>query len=143
VLVPALPAAALTGASTRHGRRELPCVSHVIDRDRDLAEELRNFEIDALIDLVSYGPDDFNLHAASLRPGGRAASTNGAAGEGPGRTNVFAVPTAENLERVSALLGEGAVRIPIQRADSLDDAAAALQEFAAGHKQGKHAITID
>ena len=118
-------------------------VSQVIDRDHDLAEQLHNSEIDALIDLVSYNPDDFNIHAATLKPGGRAASTIRAAGEGPGRTNVMAGATAENLARVSTLLSDGAVRIPIQRAHSLGAAAAALQEFGASHKQGKHAITID
>lgn len=118
-------------------------VSQMIDRDRDLAEQLRNYEIDALVDLVSYGPDDFNIHAATLKPGGRAASTLGAAGEGPGRTNVMAGPTAENLARLSTLLSDGAVRIAIQRTHSLDDAPAALQEFGASHKQGKHAISID
>src|SRR5205823_9296393 len=101
-----------------------------------------NAEVDALIDRTSYSPDDFDVHAETLKPGGRAASTIGAAGEGPGRTNVMAAPTAENLERVSALVSDGSVRIPIQRSHTLDDGAAALLEFGATHKQGKHAITI-
>ena len=37
-----------------------------------------------------------------------------AAGDGPGRTNVMAVPTAENLERLAGLLADGALRVPIQ-----------------------------
>jgi NADPH:quinone reductase-like Zn-dependent oxidoreductase len=119
-------------------------VSQVIDRDRDLAEQLPDAEIDALLDLVSYTPEDFDKHAAALKPGGRAASTAQAAGEGPGRTNVNAgAAIAENLERLSTLLSNGAIKIPIQRSHSIDDAPAALQEFAASHKHGKHAITID
>jgi NADPH2:quinone reductase len=117
-------------------------VGEVIDRDRDLTEQLRDSEIDALIDLVSFSPDEFDIHAAMLKPGGRAASTIGVAGDGPGRTNVHAAPTAENLARVSTLLSDGVVRIAIQRSHSLDDAPAALQEFGASHKHGKHAITV-
>ncbi len=118
-------------------------VSRVIDRDGDLAESLRGVDVDALIDLVSYTPDEFDAHAALIKPGGRAASALRAAGEGPGRINVSAAPTAESLQRVSALLTEGTVRIPIQQTHKLDDLAGVLGEFSASHKQGKHAVTLD
>lgn len=118
-------------------------VSRVIDRDGDLAESLRGVDVDALIDLVSYTPDEFDAHAALIKPGGRGASALRAAGEGPGRINVSAAPTAESLQRVSALLSDGTVRIPIQQTHKLDDLAGVLGEFSAWHKQGKHAVTLD
>jgi len=117
-------------------------VSRVVERDRGLSEQLRDVPIDALIDLVSYTQDEFNANAAILKPRGRAASALRAAGEGANRTNVAAAPTAENLARVSALLADGAVRIPIQRTHRIEDAETAVQEFAAAHKQGKHALVI-
>ena len=46
--------------------------------------------VDAVLDLVSYAPGAFD---AALKPDGRVASPNGAAGDGPGRTNVMAMPT--------------------------------------------------
>lgn len=117
-------------------------VGQVIDRDGDIAESLRGVQADALIDLVSYSPDGFERYAAFLKPGGPAASALRAAGEGPGRTNVAAIPAPENLRRVSALLSEGTVRIPIQATHRLEDVPAALQAFGSSHKQGKHAVTL-
>ena len=46
--------------------------------------------VDALLDLVSYAPGSYD---AALKAGARVASPTGAAGEGPGRTNVMAAPT--------------------------------------------------
>ena len=57
--------------------------------------------IDALLDLASYTPDGFNANAAAaLKPGGRGASPLSAAGDEPGHTNVMAVPSPENLQRL-------------------------------------------
>jgi hypothetical protein len=62
------------------------------------------------IDNVSYAPGAYDT---ALKDGARVASPNNAAGEGPGRTNVMAVPTCENLERLARLLDAGTVKVPI------------------------------
>jgi NADPH2:quinone reductase len=67
--------------------------------------------VDALLDLVNYTPGTYD---AALKQGARVASPTGAAGEGPGRTMVMAVPTKENLDRVAQLLDSGAVKVPVQ-----------------------------
>jgi NADPH:quinone reductase len=74
-------------------------VSELLERDAEIAALVRERHpdgIDTLLDLVSYTPDGFDAYAA-LKPGGRGASLNGAAGDGAGRTNVMAVPIPENL----------------------------------------------
>ena len=97
--------------------------SELLERDADIAalvrEEYPN-GIDALLDLASYTPEDFNAYAAALKPGGRGASPNSAAGDEPGRTNVMAVPSPENLERLSQLLDASNLRVPIQSTYGLD-----------------------
>jgi NADPH:quinone reductase len=112
-------------------------VSEVLVRDGE-----RPTGVDALIDVVSYAPDGFNANAAALKPGGRGASPLSAAGDGPGRANVMAVPSPENLERLAGLLDAGSFRVPIQRTYALADAGEALQAFGTSHKQGKLALRI-
>lgn len=115
--------------------------SEVIDRNADLGESIRETcpdGVDALLDLVSRTPD-----AALLKQGGRLASPLGAAGEGPGRTNLMASPTTANLERLAKLLDAGTLRVPIQDTYPLEQAGAALEALASKHTQGKLAITID
>ena len=109
-------------------------VAEVVDRDGDLPTG-----VDAVLDLVSYTPD---LIDAAVTPGGRAASPNSAAGDGPGRTNAMAVPSRENLERVAGLLEDGTLTIPIQDRYDLDRAGEALQALGASHTQGKLAIRV-
>ena len=85
-------------------------VSELIERDADIAAVVRERHpdgVDALLDLVSYAPEGFNAYAAALKDDGRGASPLSAAGDGPGRTNVMAVPTPENLERLGRLLEAG------------------------------------
>jgi NADPH:quinone reductase-like Zn-dependent oxidoreductase len=65
-----------------------------------------------------------------------------AAGEGPGRSNIMAVPTYENLLRLTALLESGAVRVPIQDRFAFDRAPAALTTLVTNHTQGKLAIAV-
>jgi NADPH2:quinone reductase len=94
-------------------------VGEVLDRDVDIAAIVRERHpdgIDALLDLVSYTPEGFNTYAAALKPGGRGASPNSAAGDGQGRANVMAVPTPKNLERLGQLLDAGILRVPASRA---------------------------
>jgi NADPH:quinone reductase-like Zn-dependent oxidoreductase len=120
-------------------------VSEVLDRNADIAELVREHHpdgVDALLDVVSYTPDAFDANAAVLKPGGRAASSNSAAGDGPGRHNVGAVPTPENLERLARLLDDGTLLVSIQRSFSLEQAGDALAALPATHTQGKLAIQI-
>ena len=119
--------------------------SELIDRDADIAAAVRERYpdgVDALLDVVSYDPDQFDEHAAALEQGGRAASPISAAGEEPGRANVMAVSSRENLERVGRLLADGALTVPIQASYGLGDAGEALQALAGSHTQGKLAIEI-
>ena len=65
--------------------------SEILDRTADLKAAIRERYpdgVDAILDLVSYTPQD-----ALLREGGRLASPLGAAGEGSGRFNLMAQPT--------------------------------------------------
>jgi NADPH:quinone reductase-like Zn-dependent oxidoreductase len=98
--------------------------------------------VDAVLDLVSYGPDGFDAYAAALKPGGRGASPLRAAGDAPGRQNVMGVPSPENLDRLGQLLARGTLRVPIQRRYDLADAAEALQALGTTHTQGKLALRI-
>jgi NADPH2:quinone reductase len=120
-------------------------VGELLDRDGDTVLAVRDRYPDgvaALLDLVSYTPDDFNANAAALEPGGRGASPVSAAGDGPGRSNIMAVSSPENLERLARLLDAGSLRVPIQRSYRLDQTGEALQAFGATHKRGKLAIEI-
>ena len=120
-------------------------VSEVLERDSDFAADVRERHldgVDALLDLVSYTPEGFDAYAAALKPGGRGASTLSAAGDGPGRTNVGAVPSPENLERLGQLLEAGNFKVPIQSSYGLDQAGEALQALSTAHTQGKRAIQL-
>jgi NADPH:quinone reductase-like Zn-dependent oxidoreductase len=120
-------------------------VSELLERDADIAAVVRERHpegIDALLDLVSYSTEGFDAYAAALKPGGRGASLNGAAGDGAGRTNVMAVPSPENLERLGQLLDAGTLRVPIQGTYGLDQAGEALQAFGTAHTQGKLSIQV-
>jgi NADPH:quinone reductase-like Zn-dependent oxidoreductase len=120
-------------------------VSEVLERDVDIAALVRERYpegVDALLALVSYAPEGFDAYAAVLNPGGRGASPNGAAGDGPERTNLMAVPSQENLERLGQLLEAGALRVPIQATYSLDQAGEALRAFGTAHTQGKLGIQV-
>jgi NADPH:quinone reductase len=96
-------------------------------------------DVDALIDTATTG-EDFERNAAALRPGGKASSPLGAAGDGPGRTNVMAVSSVDNLARLAAQLR--GLRVPIQQTYDLADAGAALADLAGQHTQGKRAIRL-
>ena len=95
--------------------------------------------VDALLDVVSYAPGAYD---AALKPGARVASPNGAAGEGPGRSNVMATPSPENLQRLAALLSDGTLRIPVHATYELAQAPEALGALAGEHTQGKLAVRI-
>lgn len=117
-------------------------VAEVVPRDGDVAaavRELRPDGVDALLDLVSYGPGEYD---GALKDGARVASPNDAAGEGEGLSNVMASPTTENLERLAALLADGSLRVPIHRTYELAQAPEALAALGAEHTQGKLALRV-
>jgi NADPH:quinone reductase len=120
-------------------------VGELIERGGDVAAAVRKRHpggVDGLIDVVSYSPDDFNANAAVLKDGGRASTPLSAAGEGPGRTNVMAVASHENLKRLAMLLGPGTIKVYIQGSYPLDQAGEAMNHLAATHTEGKVGIQV-
>lgn len=118
-------------------------VTEIVPRDGDIPAEVRKRHpdgVDAVVDLVSLGAP--GTYDAALKEGGRVSSSVNAAGEGPGRTNVVAVPSPENLERVAGLLEGGDLEVRIQRTYELAEAPRALEDLAAEHTQGKLAIRV-
>jgi NADPH2:quinone reductase len=117
-------------------------VSDVIPRDGNVVAAVRELVpdgVDALIDLVNYVPGTYD---AALKRGARIASPTGAAGEGHGRTMVMAAPTAENLQRLGALLTDGTLRVPVQATYDLAQAPEALTALTSEHTQGKLALRV-
>jgi NADPH:quinone reductase len=115
-------------------------VDEVLDRNVDLETTLRARHPDgvgAVLDLVSFAPRD-----SLLEEGGRLASPLGAAGEGPGRFNLVAQPTPENLQRLGELLDNGTLRVPIQRRYDLSEAAEGLRALAEQHTRGKLGLRV-
>jgi NADPH:quinone reductase-like Zn-dependent oxidoreductase len=78
----------------------------------------------------------------SVQRRARVASSNGAAGEGPGRTNLMAVPSTDNLRRLAALLEDGTLQVHIHDTFEFDHATDALQALATEHVRGKLAISV-
>lgn len=117
-------------------------VSAVLPRDGDVVELVRERYpngVDALLDLVSYAPGAFD---GALKTDARVASPNSAAGDGPGRTNVAASPTPENLQRLGALLADGTLAVPVHASYDLAQAPEALPALAGTHTRGKLAIRV-
>ena len=117
-------------------------VADVLPRDGDVAAAVRQRYpdgVDALLDTVSYAPGAYD---AALKDGARVASPNNAAGEGPGRSNLMAAPTSDNLNRLAHLLDAGTLKVHIQQTYPLDEAAAAMNALATTHTQGKIALQI-
>ena len=117
-------------------------VGEVLPRDGDVAQLVRERYpdgVDALLDLVNYSPGTYD---AALKPDARVASSTGAAGEGPGRIDVMAAPTRENLQRLGELLADGTLRIPVQATHELAQAPQALSTLTGEHTQGKLAIQV-
>ena len=98
--------------------------------------------VDALLDVVSYAPEDFEANAGALRQGGRGASMIGAAGDGPGRFNIMSSEDPARTERLRQLLDEGNLRVPIEDTYTLDRAGEALGALANAHTQGKRSIRV-
>lgn len=114
--------------------------AEIYGRNADLETTIRDRHpdgVDAILDLVSFTPQD-----SLLEKGGRLASPLAAAGEGPGRFNIVAQPTLENLQRLAELLDDGTLRVPIQNSYELAHAGEALAAFGSTHTQGKLSISI-
>ncbi|MFY9716785.1 MAG: NADP-dependent oxidoreductase [Thermoplasmata archaeon] len=105
---------------------------------------IRPAGIDGLLDLVSDAPT-FARWAATVRPGGIAATTVHAAGPVAGvRTvNIDLEPRSELLERLAALVAGGRIRVPMERVIDLSAAPAAVVEGRAGRLSGKTVIRLD
>jgi NADPH2:quinone reductase len=119
--------------------------AEVIDRNADIVATVRQRYpdgVDALLDLVSSSPEALDAYATVVRDGGRIASSVGAAGQGPGRANVGALPGRENLERLAGLLAAGTLSVPIQASYPVAQADQALKALTGQHTQGKLAITL-
>jgi NADPH:quinone reductase len=117
-------------------------VSDVLPRETDVVASVRAHRpdgVDAIVDLVNYTPGTYD---AALKDGGRVSSATNSAGEGPGRTNVMAVPTPEILGRVAQYLAHGTVTVAIQQTYDLADAPEALQALGSSHTRGKIALRI-
>ena len=117
-------------------------VADVLPRDGDVAAAARQRYpdgVDALLDNVSYAPGAYD---AALKDGARVASPNNAAGDGPGRTNVMAAPTLDNLLRLAQLLDAGTLKLHIHQTYPLDQALVAMNALATTHMQGKIALQI-
>jgi NADPH2:quinone reductase len=120
-------------------------VAEVLDRNGDVVAQVRERHpdgVDALADFASRSPEQLGTYAAVVRAGGRIASSAGAAGEGPDRTNVMAVPAAATLDRLAGLLADGSLRVPIQASYPLAQVDQALKTHGGQHTQGKLAITL-
>jgi NADPH2:quinone reductase len=119
--------------------------SELIDRNADVAATVRELHpdgVDGLVDLVSHSPDDFNANAAALKDAGHASTPLGSAGGGPGRTNVMASPSTENLERLAVLLEAGTITVYIQDSFGLEEAGEALTALRNKHTLGKLGIKV-
>ena len=116
-------------------------VGEQLDRRGDVVAAVRDRHpdgVDALLDLVSYAPGAFD---GALRDSARVVSSNGAAGEGPCRTNVMAVPSEDHLRRLAALLDDGTLQTHVHDIFDFDRATYALQTLATEHVRGKLAIS--
>jgi NADPH:quinone reductase-like Zn-dependent oxidoreductase len=117
-------------------------VAEILPRDGDIVAAVRERlpdGVDAIVDLVNYAPGTYD---AALKDGGRVSSATGAAGEGPGRTNVMATPSPELLDRIARRLADGTLKVPIQQTYDLAQAPDALQALGTDHTQGKLALRV-
>jgi NADPH2:quinone reductase len=113
-------------------------VAEVVPREGDVAAAVRE-PVDAIVDLVNYAPGTYD---AALEEGGRVSSATGAAGEGPGRTNVMSTPSPDILDRIAQYLADGTVKVPIQQAYEFDRVLEAMQMLGTTHTQGKLAVRV-
>ena len=103
--------------------------------------------IEGLADFANY-PGGFAPFAELCAPGGRVASTLGAAdAEGLAATevratNIMGTPDPALLNRLAELADSGELRVPVQRTFSLKEAPEGLDVFQREHVLGKFAISV-
>jgi NADPH:quinone reductase-like Zn-dependent oxidoreductase len=116
--------------------------TEIVPRDGDVVAAVRDHHpdgVDALFDLVSYEPGGFD---GALKDGARVASSNSAAGEGPGRTDIMAAPEPGRLQSLAQMLSAGELKVGIQKTYGLDQAGEALQAASVEHTRGKIALRV-
>ncbi len=102
--------------------------------------------INALIDLVSYAPDDLPLTA--LRKGGTVASSLGAASDealaadGLTGTNIMAMPTREVIAALAGQVADGTLKVDVETILPLANAADGLATLASGEARGKIVVQV-
>jgi len=138
-------------ASARPGDEDLLRglgAAEAIDYTHDLAGQARERHpdgVDAVIDLVSRDHDAFGAIAGLARPGGRAVSAVGGAGDATEIAGVTVANVGSDLAHLAALaemVGHGELRAVVQQTYPLARAAEALQDFTAQHTVGKRVITM-
>jgi NADPH:quinone reductase len=103
--------------------------------------------IEGLADFANFA-DGFAPLAELVAPGGRAASTLGAAdaeqlaARDVRATNVVGTPDPALLARLAELADSRELRVPVQRTFSLEEATDGLDAFQGGHVRGKLAISV-
>jgi NADPH:quinone reductase len=104
--------------------------------------------IEGLADFVNFA-DGFAPFAELCAPGGRAASTLGAAdaeqlaaARDVRATNVVGTPDPALLTRLGELTDSGELRVPVQRVFTLEEATDGLEAFQREHVRGKFAISV-
>jgi len=140
-----------TGTPADTGRLKGLGASAVIDYTTGpVADQIRAAYpdgIDALIDLVSYAPDDLPLTA--LRKGGKVASTLGAASDevlaadGLTGSNIMAMPTSDVISALAAQVLDGTLKVDVTDVLPLDRAADGLATIASGQARGKIVVKVD
>lgn len=119
-----------------------------VDYTGDVAAAIRERHpdgVDALIDLVHRDPSDFAAMAGLVRPGGRATSVVGGAGEATELGGVAVSNVGGNSAHLTALadrVAHGTLRVPVRRTYPLADAADALHDFTVQHTVGKLVIVV-
>jgi NADPH:quinone reductase-like Zn-dependent oxidoreductase len=123
--------------------RDLGAVD-VVDHSGDLRDHVRALAPGGLEAVIHLAGDAMAL-ADLVAPGGRILSTAGLSADSlPGRdisvASVMGTPSAEALDAIAALVASGALRIPITRTYTLEDAPAA---FTAAHRiLGKASVVV-
>ncbi|HEY3060461.1 MAG TPA: NADP-dependent oxidoreductase [Chloroflexota bacterium] len=120
--------------------------TYVVDRDGDLAAQVRAIRPEGMHAVIHLGGDGPSL-ARLLAPGGRFASLLGVGpeqldGAAAQATSVVAWPDSAILKRLGSDVAAGRLRVPIHATYGLENITEALADFADG-KSGKIAIAID
>jgi NADPH:quinone reductase-like Zn-dependent oxidoreductase len=116
-------------------------VTDVVDPQADLAAQVSALAPTG-VDAIAHLAGDPAALPGLLAPEGRLASTMGfGADQHPAAVAIMASPDGATLDRLAADVASGALRVPVTRTFTLDEAPEALAAFAAG-TLGKLAVRI-